>query len=367
MADSLKQRFYSLDVLRGVAALAVVFWHWRHFCVFHGMPFPSIAFSRLMLPFFLQGYRAVDLFFCLSGFIFHWLYSSSVAEGRMPAARFALLRFSRLYPLHIVTLVLVALGQMWFVRVYGRPFIYESNDAYRFVLHLSLTNGWGLRPDILSFNGPVWSVSVEVFLYGLFFLCCRMFPVRAIGLLVLAAFGYMMRSESPFLGEGISFFFVGGATFLLYRKIVESYWGDLLRSVVAGLALVAWIVSLTFVLRFGVGNDQTTELWTLAVLFPLTILALALLETRWREFARPLAFIGDISYSSYMLHFPLQMLATAVVGHFIDGWEVFYSWWFMVAFTGTLVGMSLVSYRWLEMPAQRWLRNSKARLSGPCV
>src|SRR5207244_9707990 len=43
------------------------------------------------------------------------------------------------------------------------------------------------------------------------------------------------------------------------------------------------------------------------LLFPLTILTLAVWEARRGRLGRRLAFVGQISYSSYLLHFPLQM------------------------------------------------------------
>lgn len=50
----------------------------------------------------------MDLFFCLSGFVFFYLYARVIRDGRMNGDTFALLRFSRLYPLHVATSVLVA-------------------------------------------------------------------------------------------------------------------------------------------------------------------------------------------------------------------------------------------------------------------
>ena len=60
-------------------------------------------------------------------------------------------------------------------------------------------------------DGPIWSVSVEVFLYGLFFAACRLLPVRAGVLAGLAA-----------LGRGMLSFFAGGCVYFLYRACVRS-------------------------------------------------------------------------------------------------------------------------------------------------
>jgi Predicted acyltransferases len=113
--DKTPKHFYSLDALRGLAALAVVCWHWQHF-FYQGQALKEFSmasqpFYRVLSLFYNSGDRAVDLFFCLSGFVFYWLYSAKVKTGAVTAARFTVLRFSRLYPLHFVTLMAVLVMQ----------------------------------------------------------------------------------------------------------------------------------------------------------------------------------------------------------------------------------------------------------------
>src|SRR5207247_6179131 len=98
-------------------------------------------------------WAAVDLFFALSGFVFFWLYSEGIAQRRVSAASFALARFSRLYPLQVLTLFLVAtLQSIYFTRI-GTFFIYQDNDWRHFILHLGLVQNWW--PNVpQSFDGP---------------------------------------------------------------------------------------------------------------------------------------------------------------------------------------------------------------------
>src|SRR6185436_12525906 len=107
-------RMHSLDALRGIAALAVVFWHWPHF--FYSGTTLAAGFDREAQPFYevfkifyRHGILAVDLFFLLSGFIFFWLYAKTISARRLTPREFFVLRVSRLYPLHLVTLLLVAI------------------------------------------------------------------------------------------------------------------------------------------------------------------------------------------------------------------------------------------------------------------
>ena len=110
------ERLHALDALRGAAALAVVFWHWQHF---GAMGPVEQSLERNLQPqyevfriFYDHGWLAVDLFFSLSGFIFFWLYSQTISQHRIGPTRFFILRFSRLYPLHIATLLFVTIAQI---------------------------------------------------------------------------------------------------------------------------------------------------------------------------------------------------------------------------------------------------------------
>ena len=76
-----RPRLYSLDALRGLAALGVVLWHWQHFFT-KGMGLPyhaeTLPFFGLLFPFYRFGWLAVFLFFSLSGFVFFWLYAQGL-------------------------------------------------------------------------------------------------------------------------------------------------------------------------------------------------------------------------------------------------------------------------------------------------
>ena len=167
------KRLYALDVSRGIAALAVVLWHWQHFA-FEGYALPQ-NFDKAIQPFYPfakifyeKGFMGVDYFFLLSGFIFFWIYKEAIGKRKTNFKEFWVHRFSRLYPLHLVTLCLVALLQAVYVARNIKPFVFQYNDAYHFLLNLSFTSGWGFQKG-WSFNAPVWSVSIEILLYFLFF------------------------------------------------------------------------------------------------------------------------------------------------------------------------------------------------------
>jgi peptidoglycan/LPS O-acetylase OafA/YrhL len=375
------ERFYSLDVLRGIASLSIVLWHWQHF-FYSGTNPGTIDTARLplanwLLPLYLKGGGAVDLFFILSGFIFYWLYSQRIAGGLFSLGRFALLRFSRLYPLHLVTLLIVALSQFWLLSSKGSFFVYPNNDIKHFLLNLLFASSWGFEIG-QSFNGPIWSVSIEVLVYSLFFAYCRLLPTKIIGLFIISAIGFKFVQEfNVYVGRGIGSFFLGGCVFLVYQAIVNSRHFVVATKLAASLLCVAWAItfivildgvdlnsisvsSVTFLWRFEpllkwIIHTFSSR-WSVVVLFPLTIMALALIETFRGTLGKRVSFIGDISYSSYLLHFPLQLLFSVLVTRLALDDSVYYSPLFMGVFFAMLLFLCLASYHCLEMPSQRFLR-----------
>jgi peptidoglycan/LPS O-acetylase OafA/YrhL len=368
-----EDRFYSLDLLRGFAALSVVFWHWHHFRVDAPGGPPPVEAQPLYSVFFLfyrHGLLAVDLFFSLSGFVFFWLYARSIASGGTTPRQFWVRRFSRLYPLHLLTLLGVAAGQLLFVARFEHPFVYADNDLPHFLLNLGMASSWGFERGF-SFNGPAWSVSVEMVLYGLFFMFCRWFRVRLAVVVALAVAGFAVAQGvyQP-LGRGIGGFFMGGAAYFAYRRVEERGGARALVRVLATGTLLLWLGVLIGVSRdFGIELPARMELplravvwlWPRAVLFPLTILTLALLEPSLRPLGKRLAFVGDISFSSYLLHFPLQLALMALALSFSVDPAWFDRPLALIAFFALLIPLSLASHRFFELPAQRFLRRRLAR------
>jgi peptidoglycan/LPS O-acetylase OafA/YrhL len=208
--------FYCLDVLRGMAALVVVVWHWQHFFNHEQFHPEQQPFYAVLKPLYLGGWQAVDLFFCLSGFVFFWLYSAKIHARQTTAWAFAVRRFSRLYPLYFATLLAVAVAQ-WVVRArFGHYLVYTANDPYDFGLQLLMASNWGLERGA-SFNGPAWSVSVEVLLYAVFYWASRRGLIQPWHLALFVLLGYggtLLPGPGPSeIGGGVFSFFMGGLAY----------------------------------------------------------------------------------------------------------------------------------------------------------
>lgn len=373
------KHLYSLDVARGIAALSVVLWHWSHF--YAGGDAAALGAKEgqplygLFFLFYERGSLAVDFFFSLSGFVFFWLYRERLTAREVGGWKFFVLRFSRLYPLHILTLLITAGLGWWYFRLSGESFVYPHNDLRHFILQLGFASHWGMQEGH-SFNGPIWSVSIEILLYALFFVLCRFRLVRLGHVLAAIVIGVAIKElfYGP-LGRGIFSFYLGGFCFHLVTVGSALFSRLAVRKLLYGLTALAWLFAfLSTSLELGTRLvevvpaleqrnalafkliDKLAFYFGAGILFPLTILSLVTIEKERGGLGRRLSFIGDVSYSSYLLHFPLQL---AIVIIFVSqgfSLEIFTNPLALILFYLVLVPLSLASYRWFERPMQRVLR-----------
>lgn len=360
--DGRGARLHILDVLRGVAALSVVAWHWRHFYFEPTTRLFAIyakdqPFYGLLYPFYAAGWLAVDLFFVLSGFVFFWLYAKAVSGRKIGARKFALLRFSRLYPLHLATFATVCGLQAFYAARHGGVFfVYQQNDLSHAAASLIGFSGWGIVAGE-AFNGPFWSVSVEILLYCVFFLLCRclgsfsrgrsLLPAAAA---VLAMGGALLIVKNEHVGRGLLCFFSGGLGALAYGWIAKRPDPRPWALLIAALAAAGWLAGI-----FG-GFTLLNVVMIMAAAFTLTVMALALAETLRPGLARSVAFAGNLSYSSYLIHFPLQIVFALAAESAHAGPGFFYRKSAMLLFFAALIPLSFSSYYFFERPAQCFLR-----------
>ena len=373
--------FYLLDIVRGFAALSVVLWHWSHF---YSTSHQELAadfevskqpFYLILYPFYNNGLMAVDMFFLISGFVFFFLYSKSIQDKKVSFASFFSLRFSRLYPLHFLTLIIVLLLQSYFKNHNGYYFVYFFNDVYHFILNLFFATSWGLEKGP-SFNGPNWSVSVEILLYVIFFIVCR-YRLKKLILVFLVFFGLILQVFYAPIGHGLFSFFGGGLLYYLYLYIIKtgkqkSYLQILRIASVLFALLILFDSKYSFIensaekllhhikphMNSAFAVVRLVSLFLRAVIFPIFLLYLVLLETLKGAKGKRLSFVGHISYSSYLLHFPLQLLLVSFFGQWIGNRESFFnSDYTFLIFFAVLIAISLLSYNYFELPMQRYLRS----------
>lgn len=346
-----------VDGVRGIAALSVLFYHYVHF--FMSGPdrrkipgyldlFPA---REVLWPAYEWGYFAVQVFWLISGFVFAHVYYGY----RVGTRSFVVNRIARLYPLHILTLLVVTALQFVALHRLGYTPIYGKFDWQHFVAQLFMASDW-IRTG-LSFNGPVWSVSVEIAIYAVFWIT-RGFARRFGAFFTVAlALAFLYADHEWGAKSGVfscgSYFF-GGCTLSILRE------GRLGKGWLLG-ALVALLAAA------GLG---ATLYWgaTGWRMFGITGMfgALFLLLAEWQNRApawldRSCEWLGENTYGVYLWHFPIQLTMMLVLMPAIRTQDIAQNGWFLALFFILAVAMARVSYVWFERPMRDWLRE---RLGG---
>lgn len=355
-------KLLGLEVLRFLAAFAILVFHYRHFAFIADEPVglvnDRLPLYRLLHIFYDHGPYGVWIFWCISGFIFFWKYRDAIADRSVGGWKFFVLRFSRLYPLHIATLLLVALVQPLYFKLNGYFFVYQENDLTHFLLQLLMANNWGFQ-DALSFNGPIWSISVEVLVYFFFFtmlLATRSWLLNLVVIAAcLAASGQVTAAcltASGQIAACFAFFYIGGLAAMARRAVTPSVY----RRAAERAGWLAVIVVPLSAWQFS--NGHLESMGVLLLLLTLTPILLFCLS---RDIVMPASLqkvveaAGNMTYSSYLLHFPIQLMA--VVGFAIVRKPIpLYDGTFFGLYIGTTLLASYLSYRYFEAPAQNLIR-----------
>jgi peptidoglycan/LPS O-acetylase OafA/YrhL len=335
------RHYHVIDVVRGLAAIAILFWHYQHFIVL-GMAEPGTRSGyplyRMFALFYEQGGAAVQLFWIISGFVFAAVYAGS----GVTAGTFFHHRFARLYPLHFVTLLVVAALQAVCMWHFGRALIYSDNSMPTFLLHLVMANGW-TSATAASFNGPIWSVSAEVLIYGLFWLSLRHLFRWGLALPVAAAGVFLALSPlSPIAACG-GYFFIGCAVYIMHRALPVSLQ---IGGAFVAFAMFAGLLS--------------AGLQGVAVLFLFaggTLACAALEESAASRWASRVPWVADNTYGVYLWHIPVQLILLLSLSALGISRTVALSPWFLALFVGTVVCLARASFLYIERPARSVIRN----------
>lgn len=310
-----------------------------------------------------KGYLGVELFFILSGFILSHVYLAAHGEKRFQYGSFLWARIARVYPLHIATLVgvgVLALGALAAgVSVNGNILSWASLPA-----NLLMVHAWGFAPEA-GWNHPSWSISAEWFAYLSFpafaFVAWRLRerPILAVAGAVVflvglyAAFetlaGFPLTRATILWGalRIVPCFALGCALYLVHRRM--------------NLPRPGWIAAGSTLALAVAGSLQAPD----ALIVPLSgalILALASLsndKAGWLA-SRPAVYLGEISYSVYMVVVPWKLLAVNAASRLTGGGDKLQLFvWLAVVLA--LPAVAAVSYHLVEYPARRALRGVAER------
>lgn len=331
-------RVETLDLLRLVAVLAVVLYHFGFWGPAAG-GMPAIPWLAGVAKY---GFMGVPAFFIISGFVI--AYS---AEGRT-ATGFAIARFSRIYPTFVFCMTLTFLAILF----WGTPHFQTSAAQWLANLFIAAT-AFG-EPYM---DAAYWSLVIEVVFYAWVaaLIAAGLFPRRidAIILIWLAiTFANELTIDAPliekvFLADDSGFFAVG----LLIYEFYRGRRGPMLYSMLALAIGTAVFQSVHKLVRLAPHTGGVFDDWIVAAIC-LASVAIIFLAIHVRRMPLPAGIvlaIGGLTYPLYLLHMQLgyvlynRMMPTGAVAPVV----------------ALVLGMMLLSWavwRYFEKPAQRWTR-----------
>jgi len=329
-----------LDFLRALAIITVVGYH-------------------LQIPYFINGYVGVDIFFVLSGFLMTANIFSLLKENRFNLSSFYQSRARRILPVYFLVLVtfLVFLFFFFDIKLYEYSLSAASSELFISNFYYYLLSGYFQPKSELNLLLHTWSLSVEI----QFYLICpfilillykyRLAVTKNISwlLFILVSMGCMWLLQGR--DQALNFymlpsrlweFLAGGLTFSLGEKYKPYFSGR------ATNLLAVFFFSLIILFIAGVIPIEKLS-WPNFGTLPLVLLTCSIIFLYYqRDFPSfPLIrYLARRSYSIYLWHWPLIVLSK------------YFSWNTGILQRFIILAISLIlaelSYKLLESKALRW-------------
>jgi len=323
------RRMIFIDLLRAVACL------WVLDCHFHGIWLNNIRvygwnLKTLLVRIAGFGGKGVDLFIVISGFCLFFPVLQRATKGDpFKVSVFYIRRIKRIFPVYYsalaISVVLVTVPAL-------RSLIASYRGPKDVVPYLLLMQNY--MPDFIGrINGPLWSVALECQLYVVMPLWVWLFRKSGVSLpLVISAIvsllagllqphGLTWHGFSPFVGHGLParvFEFVAGMVAAVCVTRPRSW------HLPAAIAVILCAVPLavTSQTRYaGPWLESAGVLFWGSAFASLVILASRLEQTGVlnHRCLAPLAWVGLISYSVYVIHFPVMLMLKPLVNPLLHG------------------------------------------------
>jgi peptidoglycan/LPS O-acetylase OafA/YrhL len=358
--SSLVAELKPLTSLRFVAAIMIVMLHAN---VYFGELWPWLKSS---VP--ATAVHGVSFFFVLSGFILTYVYSS---KPKMSYGAFILTRFARLWPVHVLAIIIL----VTFVQADSVTFDGFGVFRRQIVLLVNLAMMQSAVPTVsymFSWNAVSWSISTEFFFYLAFpFLLTNIettwwwklaasAAVAALTYPVVASFGIPPHSPdvnaitilpvvyaSP-LGRGFEFC-MGMSACVIWQKYAKGrelnivVWSVLEAAAVFFVWL--WLENFTILID---AAPASLKMWVSVsgAAIPFAALMVAIASGRGiigkTISLRPFVWLGQISFSIYMLHQVLMKIFAHLPPQYVSEWTLF----------GTILALSVFSFYLVEAPGR---------------
>ena len=334
-----------LTGLRGVAALWVVLFH--------------MADGKIDIPIVRSGALGVDVFFILSGFVLAYVYADKLRPTDFNGfLTFLRARVARIYPLHVFVLAFIGLSVLALPGfASGHTLPDQRFGSGAFVASLLLIQNWVYWLPT-CWNAPAWSLSAEWFAYLTFPITLSLTQRwRTVSVPLLLAAASLAAFIALMSLKGVREPSVTGDPGMV-RMLFEFACGCLLfRATANGLRPLPWLAD-----AGAVSLLLVSVLWSKVIFLALPAIALVVLLTAQNEgwiaralSIRPIVFLGEISFSLYMVHWMTLHIAYWMMPRVeLDIPKIVL---LNSALLSVVLGLSMLTYHLIELPARAWGRS----------
>jgi len=338
-----------IDGLRCLAVLLVFVFHFEVFAIGKA------------------GFVGVDVFYVISGFLISSIIWGQLEAGRFTLRGFYLRRFRRLAPALIcVQLLLIGTSYLLLLPQEARDLAAQNVTAQAYIINLYLwrhVSYFGIRSDSVMLL-HCWSLAIEeqfYLLYPLLLMLVHRYARRRLGwvLASLATASFLLNLVFVQRKPEATFY-------LLPTRAWELLLGALLpfvqpwfesraraRQLAAAVGVLLIVGALVFY-HPGIAFPGTFDL--LPTVGTAVLLLATAGEGSWVSLVlrrKPVVYIGTISYSMYLVHWPIKVLASYFLPSYTLGWR-----W---ASVGLALSLSVAVYHGVENPIRKGTFLAKPR------
>ncbi|WP_223786930.1 acyltransferase family protein [Marinicella meishanensis] len=323
-----------LNTIRGLAALMVLVSHYSN---------SSKIFDRLLGQ--GGGQVGVMVFFVLSGFLIAYIYFHREINS-LESKKYLLARAARVVPLYY----LVSITSFIAVTGFDSRFTFQVDSVSDLAIHLFFLHGKSL----------LWTIPVEIQFYLLALLLWYLMQHRTtlfwllVVTVLLVVFVWQPSLSVNWGPHDLTFaiikslpFFVAGAVLgAHYHRLIhwpKSHWWLL------SMLLLPLMYPNIFTAVTGSQNTlwYSVTTWSAVLVFFVSWVFLLPASNRWVN-NKVGDFLGQISYSMYLLHYPIILLMKP---HLVAAPLLMFP-----VFLAVVLGLSWLVFHGFEKPAQDWLK-----------
>lgn len=330
-------RFATLDLLRLVAALAVIGFHYLYRGA-AGDPYLDTAYPEAA-PVAIYGYLGVHLFFLISGFVIAWS-----ADGR-DWQSFAIARFARIYPGFLACMA-ITFAVLWIVADPRLPASPEQFAANLIILSPALGQPF--------MDGVYWSIVLELVFYGWVALALVLGVFDRWKIALVAGWLALSAINEFFVGSGAMrmLFITEYAPWFASGILLQHVWKHGRSAETLLLLAASFLLSCNMLLP---GREWMLVHYGEAVALPnllaanVALFAVAILAIRFHRTvpATPMVLaLGGMTYPLYLLHQHIGYAAINAIAPDLGRWLA------VTLVTAAMLALSWAVWRFVETPAR---------------